>query len=70
MTPAKTTKRTYPVACAMIKNRHYKIELVKVTPRAQPTFALYRGFLIIHQASTAGECLAYLEEYLGERKIG
>lgn len=70
MPKAKTTKRLYPVACAVIKNGHYKIVLIKVNPLAQPTFALYRGNLIIHQAKTAGECLAYLDTYLESQPIG
>jgi hypothetical protein len=70
MTKEKTTKRAFPVACAMIKKGSFKIDLLKVSPLAKPTFVVYQGKLIIYQGSTASACLAHLEEYVTTRKIG
>jgi hypothetical protein len=69
MPKEKTTRKAWPLACNLIKRGRFKIVLLKVSPLAQPTFALYQGKLIIFQHSTASGCLAYLEEYASTQKI-
>lgn len=70
MTAAKTTKGSFPLACQAILSGTYRVDLLTVSPLAKTTFVVYRGKLIIFQGPTAGDCLAFLEEYVITQKIG